>query len=107
MVWLSFHKNLESPVDHALDVEGHRFRVAHVCEAWVFHNLGVDAITMGPRFIHDPRKDHDLAPLESSQSWERHPHLHVEVIAGTLLVVQGTVCSPDFSRLLSHSAVGR
>lgn len=52
-------------------------------------------------------KTKGLAPLESSQSWERRPHLHVEIIAGTLLVVEDTICSPDSSRLLSHSAIAR
>ena len=59
-------QDLESAVDHALVVEGHRLRV-HLGQPRVLHYLGVDLVAMRARLEHDPREHRRLARLEREQ----------------------------------------
>ena len=80
-----FDQDLESAVDHALAVEGHRLRIHHLCQARIFHYLCVHAIAMRSRLEHDPREHHRLAALELDPSRERNHPLYIEVVTGALL----------------------
>src|SRR5207249_7514537 len=97
---LGADQDLETAVDHALDVEGHVLRITHIPYAWIFHYLGIDAIAMRSRLIHDIREHDRFAGLEFDRAREWHPHLHLEIVAGALLVVESAILPPDFSRLL-------
>src|SRR5687768_638626 len=63
-------QDIESAVYHSLDVYRHRGRV-HV-EAGILHDLGVDAVAMGPRLEHDPREDDGVARLHFYRAGEGH-----------------------------------
>src|SRR5712691_12492172 len=46
-------QDLEPAPEHALAVERHRLRVHHLRYALVLHDLGVDAVAMRSRLVHD------------------------------------------------------
>src|SRR6266545_3575969 len=100
-------ENLESTVDQALAIERHRLRIHHVGQPRVFHDLGVHAIAMRARLVHDPREHHGFAALELHAPRKRRELSDLHVVAYPFLVVEGAVFPPDFSRLLGHAPVRR
>ena len=80
-------KDLESATNHALDIEGHRFRI-HLCEAWLLHYFRIDAIRMPSRLEHNPRERHRRATLGFDVSGERNQPLYIKVIAGAFPVLE-------------------
>src|SRR5687768_790906 len=61
---------------------------------------------MGPRFVDDPREHHRLAGLQFDRAPERHPHLHVEVIAYAFPEFERPVVAPDPGCRPGHPAIG-
>src|SRR6476619_2114495 len=96
---------LESAVKHALAVEGHRTRIHHRCQAWVFHDFGVHAVAMRARLEHDIREHHGLAGLKLHLLWKWFSPLHIKVVADAFAVFESAVLAPDFSRLLRDATV--
>ena len=55
---------LNPPQNIRLPSKGMRLRIHHGGKARILHHLGVDAIAVRARLVHDPRKHHRLAGLE-------------------------------------------
>src|SRR5688572_32682575 len=103
---LGVDQNLETAVDHALRVEGHRLRIHHVSQARVFHYLRVDTIAMRARFKYDPRKHHRLTGFELDALGEGRALSRFYVVGDAFPELEGAVLEPDLARLLGNAAIG-
>jgi transcriptional regulator with XRE-family HTH domain len=99
------HEDLEAAVEHSLHVERHRFWI-DARHSRILHDLGVHAIAMRPRLVHDPGEDDGLAPFQLELCRKRRGALGTEVVPYALPVLQGSVLPPDFSRQARDAPVG-
>ena len=99
---LDVDDDLEAAVDHALGVEGHVLHVLrahHVGQARILHHLRVDAVTVRPRLVGDPREHHGLVLLALDALWEGRDLPHRDVVGDALLVLERAVLAPDLPGL--------
>src|SRR5436190_20550878 len=99
--------HLESSPEHALAVKRHRLRVHHLRQALVLHDLGHDAVAMCARLVHDVREHHHLAGFQLDALRERRALARLDVVGRALVVLEGAVLAPDFSRKPRKAAIRR
>src|SRR5437763_11296735 len=97
--------DLEAAEEHALGVEWHLLR-AHPRHTRVAHHLGVYAIAMCARPVHDPREHHCLVALELDALRERSDLSRLHVVRDALAVFQRAVLSPGLAHLTGQATVG-
>src|SRR2546427_2199037 len=100
-------QDLESAPEPALAVERHRLRVHHLRQALVLHDLGVDAVAMRARLVHDIGEYHRLAGFQLDALRERRVLARLHVVGQALDVFQRAVVAPDLARRPRHAPVGR
>src|SRR5712691_186829 len=99
--------DLEPAPEHALAVERHGLRVHHLRQALVLHDLGVDAVAMRARLVHNVGEHHRLAGFQLDALRERGVLARFDVVGQALDVFQRSVVPPDLARRLRHAPVGR
>src|SRR3954451_821844 len=98
-------QNLEPAEDHPFAVERQGLRIHYACHPRVLHDLGVDAVAMRPRPVHDVGKDHGLATLELDAARERRPLSHFDIVGDAFAKSERAVIAPDLAELLRNAAV--
>jgi hypothetical protein len=88
-------------------IEGHRL-VRVLVHLRVFHDLLVDAVTIGLRPVDDVGENDSLCRLGSHEprEWERIT-LWPEILSNTLTKFKRTVLAPHLARFLRQAAIGR
>src|SRR5258708_21902254 len=101
-----FEQEFEAAVDHPLGVERHGFRVHHVGQARILHHLGVDAVPLRARLVHDIGEHHGLAGLLLDAARKRSALAPLHVVRDALPVFEGAVLLPNLARSSRQPAVG-
>src|SRR5687768_10639288 len=102
---LDVDHDFEPAPEHTLSVERHRLRIHIGRDAGVFHDLGIDAIAVGPRLVHDPRENHRLAGLQFHTLRKRRDLSRLDVVGDALTKLERAVLAPDLSSLASQAAI--
>src|SRR5258708_12207471 len=100
-----YEQELEAAVDHPLGVERHGFRVHHVGQARILHHLGVDAVPLRARLVHDIGEHHGLAGLLLDAARKRSALAPLHVVRDALPVFEGAVLLPNLPRSSPHPPV--
>ena len=86
-------------------VAGQIRRVHQLLRPRVVHELVHDALTLGAGLESDPR-DHDrFGSLGLDGLWERSQFARFEVVARTLVDIEGAVLDPDLGKFAGDLAV--
>src|SRR6185295_5916158 len=88
---------LEPAKDHAASVERQVLRIHPGGEALVLHRLGVDAVAVGARLVHDVGKAHRLARLLLHRARERRALAPAHIVGDALAELERAVFAPDLA----------
>src|SRR5829696_2314476 len=95
---LDLDRHAEAPINHALAIERHPFRLHHLLEARIFHDLRVYAVALLTRPEHDPGEDDGLSLFDLDATREGRHLAHLHVVGDALAELDRTQLSPNLPR---------
>src|SRR5438270_3533561 len=105
VISLKVHHHFEATPEHALAVEGQRFRIHHFRQALVLHHLGVHAVAIGARPVDDVREKHRLAGPLLHRARERRALAPGDIVRHAFAELERAVVAPHLARAARHGAV--